>query len=70
MCLIRNHWEWQEAELTPLYRHRHTHERPFHVHPWISDDESRIVFACKHNGRNCVHILDLKAFLKDRGLAG
>jgi len=68
MCLIRNHWESQEMDLYPLYRHNHTHERPFHVHAWINNAEDKIVFACKHQGRNSVHVLDLKAFLEEKGL--
>lgn len=68
MCLIRNHWESQETELIPLFRHGHDHERPFHVHPWVNPAEDTVVFAAKHQGRNCVQTLDLAGFLSEKGL--
>jgi len=70
MCLIKNHWESQEMDVYPLYRHNHDHIRPFHMHPWINNAEDKIVFACKYQGRNAMHILDLKTFLADKGLTG
>ncbi|MBI4026506.1 MAG: hypothetical protein HY360_16085 [Verrucomicrobia bacterium] len=68
MVLMKNHWESQEMTMQPLFQHNHDHKRPFHVHPCITRDETKVIFSAKAFGRNCVQILDLQGFLADQRL--